>query len=76
VASITKEFTGACILLLAEDGKLSIHDPVAKYFPNLTRAQDVQVLDLMNKVSGYREVALTRIPQNRTKVTPGSGCHE
>jgi CubicO group peptidase (beta-lactamase class C family) len=55
VASITKEFTAACILLLAEDGKLSIHDPVAKYVSDLTRAQDVQVLDLMNMVSGYRD---------------------
>ena len=51
VASLTKEFTAACILLLAEDGKLSIHDPVAKYFPDLTSAQDIQVLDLMNMVA-------------------------
>src|SRR6516162_4058534 len=26
IGSITKQFTAACILLLAEDGKLSVHD--------------------------------------------------
>lgn len=53
VGSITKQFTCACILLLAEDGKLSVNDPVAKYFPNLTRAKDITLLDLMNHTSGY-----------------------
>jgi D-alanyl-D-alanine carboxypeptidase len=50
-----KEFTAACILLLSEEGKLSIDDPVAKYFPDLTRASDVRLLDLLNMVSGYRD---------------------
>jgi D-alanyl-D-alanine carboxypeptidase len=54
VASVTKEFTAACILL-SEEGKLSVYDPVAKYLPDLTRAQDVRLLDLMNMVSGYRD---------------------
>lgn len=53
IGSITKQFTCACILLLAEEGKLSVHDPVAKYYPNLTRANDITLLDLMNHVSGY-----------------------
>src|SRR6185436_18874983 len=42
-----------CVLLLAEEGKLSVHDKVAKYFPDLTRANDITLLDLMNHVSGY-----------------------
>lgn len=53
VGSITKQFTCACIFLLAEDGKLSINDPVAKYFPHLTRANDITIRDLMNHTSGY-----------------------
>ena len=55
VASVTKEFTAAAIFLLLEEGKLSVYDPVAKYFPDLTRAQDIRLLDLMNMVSGYRD---------------------
>jgi CubicO group peptidase (beta-lactamase class C family) len=53
IGSVTKQFTCAAVLLLAEAGKLSIHDPVGKYFPDLTRAADITLLDLMNHVSGY-----------------------
>jgi D-alanyl-D-alanine carboxypeptidase len=53
IGSVSKQFTCTAILLLAEDGKLSVHDPVAKYYPGLTRAQDITLLDLMNHVSGY-----------------------
>jgi len=53
VGSITKQFTCACILKLAEAGKLSVDDKVAKYYPGLTRAGDITLLDLMNHVSGY-----------------------
>ena len=53
IGSVSKQFTCACVLLLAEEGKLSVHDPVAKYYPDLTRAKDITLLDLMNHVSGY-----------------------
>jgi D-alanyl-D-alanine carboxypeptidase len=53
IGSVTKQFTCACILMLAEDGKLSVYDPVAKYYPDLRRAKDIQILDLMNHTSGY-----------------------
>ncbi len=53
IGSITKQFTAACVLLLAEDGKLAVTDKVAKYYPDLTRAAAITLLDLMNHVSGY-----------------------
>jgi len=53
VGSITKQFTAACVLLLAEDGKLAVTDRVSKYYPGLTRAGEITLLDLMNHVSGY-----------------------
>ena len=53
VGSVTKQFTCACILLLAEEGKLSIDDRVAKYEPHLTRAGDITLHDLMTHLSGY-----------------------
>lgn len=53
IGSVSKQFTCACILLLAEEGKLSVQDKVAKYYPDLTRANDITLLDLMNHVSGY-----------------------
>ena len=53
IGSVTKQFTAAAILLLAEQGKLSVNDKVAKYYPGLTRANEITILDLMNHVSGY-----------------------
>jgi CubicO group peptidase (beta-lactamase class C family) len=53
IGSVTKQFTCACILILAEDGKLSVRDSVAKYFPNLTRASEITLYDLMTHTSGY-----------------------
>jgi D-alanyl-D-alanine carboxypeptidase len=53
IGSVSKQFICAAVLLLAEDGKLQVNDPVAKYYPNLTRAKDITLFDLMNHVSGY-----------------------
>ncbi len=55
IGSVTKQFTCSAVLLLAQDGKLSLQDHVAKYFPKLTRASDITLLDLGNHVSGYRD---------------------
>ncbi len=53
IGSVSKQFTCAAVLLLAEDGALSVDDPVAKWYPALTRAADITLRDLMNHVSGY-----------------------
>lgn len=53
VGSVTKQFACACILLLAEEGKLSVDDKVAKYYPALTSAGKITLYDLMTHTSGY-----------------------
>jgi CubicO group peptidase (beta-lactamase class C family) len=35
IGSITKQFTGAAILLLHEEGRLSVEDPITKHFPDV-----------------------------------------
>jgi len=55
IASISKQFTAAALLLLAEDGKLTLDDPVSKYLPDLTRANEVKVRQLLSHTSGYRD---------------------
>lgn len=55
IASISKQFTAAALLLLAEDGKISLDDPVSKYLPDLTRANEVKVRQLLSHTSGYRD---------------------
>jgi len=55
IGSVTKQFTCALSLLLAEDKKLSMEDKVAKYYPKLTRANDITLYDLLTHQSGYRD---------------------
>jgi len=57
IGSVTKELTCAAALLLQEDGKLDVNDKVARYYPNLTRAEDITLLDLLHHISGYRDYA-------------------
>jgi D-alanyl-D-alanine carboxypeptidase len=57
IGSISKQFTATAVLLLQQQGKLSIDDPVAKYFPKLTRAKDVKLRNLMSMTSGYEDFA-------------------
>jgi CubicO group peptidase (beta-lactamase class C family) len=53
IGSVTKQFTCASALLLAEDGKLKLEDKVATYRPELARAADITLYDLLSNVSGY-----------------------
>src|SRR5262249_46839472 len=55
IGSISKQFTATAILMLAEEGKLSLDDPVAKYRPDLTRAKDVTIRQLLSHTSGYQD---------------------
>jgi D-alanyl-D-alanine carboxypeptidase len=55
VGSISKQFTAAVILLLAQDGKLKLDDPVGKYLPGLTRANDVTIRQVLSMTSGYQD---------------------
>jgi CubicO group peptidase (beta-lactamase class C family) len=53
LASLTKQFTAAAVLLLAEEGRLSIDDPVRKWLPALPDAADeIVVRHLLTHTSG------------------------
>jgi CubicO group peptidase (beta-lactamase class C family) len=55
IGSISKQFTAAAILLLQQDGKLSLDDKVAKYLPELTRANDITIRQLLSHTAGYQD---------------------
>jgi D-alanyl-D-alanine carboxypeptidase len=55
IGSISKQFTAAAILLLQEQGKLSLDDKVGKYVPDLTRANEVTIRQLLSHTSGYQD---------------------
>ena len=55
IGSVSKQFMGMAILLLVQDGKLSLDDPVGRYLPTLTRADDVTIRQLLTHTSGYQD---------------------
>ncbi len=55
IGSISKQFTAAAILLLAEDRKLSLDDKVGRWLPGLTRANDVSIRQVLSMTSGYQD---------------------
>jgi CubicO group peptidase (beta-lactamase class C family) len=53
LASVTKQFTAASILLLAEDGRLKLDDHVRKWLPSLPKAgEPVTIRHLLTHTSG------------------------
>lgn len=56
VASMSKQFTAASILLLAQEGKLSLDDPARKYIPELPDfGTPVTISELIHHTSGLRD---------------------
>jgi len=55
IGSISKQFTAAAILLLQEDGKLSLDDAVGKYVPGLTRGNEVTIRQVLSHTAGYQD---------------------
>jgi CubicO group peptidase (beta-lactamase class C family) len=53
LASVTKEFTAMCILMLQEKGNLSLDDKIFKFFPDFPLyGKDITVRNLLNHTSG------------------------
>jgi len=58
IASVTKQFTAASILILEEQGKLKTEDPVRKYLPDAPAAWDkITIYNLLTMTSGIADDA-------------------
>ena len=55
IGSISKQFTAAAILMLQQEGKLSLDDPVGKFVPGLTRGNQVTLREILSHTSGYQD---------------------
>ena len=55
IGSVTKQFTAVSILMLAEQGKLSIQDPIEKFLPGYpTHGHTITVEHLLTHTSGIK----------------------
>src|SRR5262245_22565807 len=62
LGSITKQFTAASILLLAERGKLKLDDPLKQYMPDAPEKWDrITIFNLLTHTSGIHN--FTALPQ-------------
>ena len=52
IASMTKTMTAAVILLLAQEGKLKLDDPVSKYVPEVPNGDNITLAELLEMRSG------------------------
>jgi CubicO group peptidase (beta-lactamase class C family) len=57
LGSATKQFTAASILLLQQEGQLTIEDPVSKYMPDAPAAwSQITIFNLLTHTSGIHEI--------------------
>ncbi|WP_405516450.1 serine hydrolase domain-containing protein [Spirosoma sp. KNUC1025] len=70
MASVSKQFTAMGILLLEKDGKLSLNDPLSKFFPefNAHVGQKVHIHHLLTHSSGILDYEALMDPQQREQL--------
>jgi CubicO group peptidase (beta-lactamase class C family) len=73
IASMTKPVTGAAILMLQDDGKLAVSDPVAKYLPEFAglktpsgKPANLTLTQVLTHTSGLGEAAGPAAQRART----------
>lgn len=54
IGSVTKQFAAACILLLLDEGKLSVDDLLSKYIPDYPKGDSITIHMLLNHTSGIK----------------------
>jgi len=55
LGSMTKQFTAVAVLLLAEQGKLQVHDPICRYIPDYPSGDKITIHHLLTHTSGIRD---------------------
>ena len=73
IASMTKPITGAAVLMLQDEGKLSMTDPVAKYLPEFANLKtpsgkpaNLTIAQILTHTSGLGEAGSPAAQQART----------
>ncbi len=67
IGSVSKQFTAAAVLRLAEQGRLSLDDPLTKFFPEFPRGEKVTLRHLLTHRSGLANY--TSKPEFPSRVT-------
>lgn len=55
IASVSKQFTAAALLLLEDEGKLTLDDKVAKFLPDVSGADRITIRQLLSHTAGLQD---------------------
>ena len=55
IASNSKQFTAMALMLLRDEGKLSLDDPVSKFIPGITEGDKITIRQLLSHTSGLQD---------------------
>jgi CubicO group peptidase (beta-lactamase class C family) len=55
IASNSKQFTAMALMLLRDEGKLSLDDPISKYIPGITEGDKITIRQLLSHTSGLQD---------------------
>ncbi|MBR3825917.1 MAG: beta-lactamase family protein [Lachnospiraceae bacterium] len=73
IASVTKQFTAACIMMLVEEGKINLQHTLDDYLPEYTYASQITIRQMLNMMSGIpdmiNEVIVEEIELDKTERT-------
>jgi hypothetical protein len=70
IASLSKPITAAAVLLLAEEGKLSLEDKFSKFVPDFSNGDKITIEELLRIIRVWEMPARNRITTN------GRGSHK
>ena len=62
IASVSKQMTATALLMLSDEGKLSLDDTIDRWLPELTDANRITVRQVLSHTAGYKGFFLAEIP--------------
>lgn len=70
IGSVSKQFTAAAVMLMVQDGKLSLDDKVGRFSPKLAGADKVTVRHLLSHTAGYRNSWQDTAEERKQPIAP------
>lgn len=72
IGSMTKQFTAIAILILEEQGKLNVSDPISKYIPSYPNGNNITIHQFLTHTSGIKDFTKMKALQDiaQKEMTP------
>ena len=72
IGSMTKQFTAIAVLMLEEQGKLKVSDPISKYIPSYPNGNNITIHHLLTHTSGIKDFTKMKALQDiaQKEMTP------